>query len=46
MLEKLVKCVVRQIELDPCLFVGDTVIAEVMHVDIMLMLSTSEDHIY
>ena len=35
----------KQSELDPCLFVSDTVIA-VMYVDDILMWSTHEDHIY
>ena len=45
MVEKMGKCDMKQSELDPCLFVSDTVIA-VMYVDDILMWSTHEDHIY
>jgi hypothetical protein len=43
--EKMVNCDMVQSELDPCLFISDTVIA-VMYVDDILMWSTHEDHIY
>ena len=45
MVEKLEACDMKQSELDPCLFIGPTVIA-VMYVDDMLMWSTNTDHIY
>ena len=45
MVEKLDTCGMKQSELDPCLFIGDNVIA-VMYVDDILMWSTEEDHIY
>ena len=45
MVEKLERCGMKQSELDPCLFISDTVIA-VMYVDDMLMWSTSEEDIF
>ena len=45
MVTKLVTCGLKQSELDPCLFIDDTVIAA-MHVDDILMWSTDEDYIY
>lgn len=45
MVEKLEACGMKQSELDPCLFIGPTVIV-VMYVDDMLMWSTNTDHIY
>ena len=45
MVEKLEAAGLRQSPLDPCLFIGDTVIA-IMYVDDILMWSTNEDHIY
>jgi len=45
MVAKLTTCEMKQSELDPCLFIGDTVIA-VMYVDDILMCSTDDDYIY
>ena len=45
MVEKLESCDMRQSELDPCLFIGDTCVA-VMYVDDILLWSTDEKHIY
>ena len=45
MVEKLTRLGMIQSELDPCLFIGNTVIV-VMYVDGILMWSTPEDHIY
>ena len=45
MVKKMANCDMVQSELDPCLFISDTVIA-VMYVDDILMWSTHEDHIY
>ena len=45
MVAKLATCEMKQSELDPCLFIGDTVIA-VMYVDDILMCSTDDDYIY
>ena len=43
MVEKLEFCGLQQSKLDPCLFIGDTVIA-VMYVDDLLMWSTEDNH--
>ena len=43
MVEKLDFYCLQQSKLDPCLFIGDTVIA-VMHVDDLLMRSTKDKH--
>lgn len=45
MVEKIGNCDMRQSELDPCLFIGDTVVA-VIYVDDVLLWSTNKDHIY
>lgn len=45
MVQKLESAGLRQSELDPCLFIGDTVIA-ILYVDDVLMWSTDADHIY
>ena len=45
MVEKLSTCGMTQSDLDPCLFISDTVII-VMYVDDILMWSTNEDHIF
>ena len=44
MVEKLEFCGLKQSKLDPCLFIGDTVIA-VMYVDYILMWSTEDQNI-
>ena len=43
MVNKLEFCGLKQSKLDPCLFIGDTVIA-VMHVDNILMWSTEDQN--
>ena len=43
MVEKLVFCGLQQSKLDPCLFIGDTVIV-VMYVHDLLMWSTEDTH--
>ena len=45
MVEKLAACGMKQSELDPCLFIGNSVIT-VMYVDDILMWSPSPEHIY
>ena len=45
MVEKLSTCGMKQSDLDPCLFISDTVII-VMYVDDILMWSTNEEHIF
>ena len=45
MVEKLEACGMKQSDLDPCLFISDSVIA-VMYVDDMLMWSPDPKHIY
>ena len=43
MVEKLEFCCLQQSKLDPCLFIGDTIIA-VMYVDDILMWSIKDQH--
>ena len=43
MVEKLELCGLKQSKLDPCVFIGDTVIA-VMYVNNLLMWSTEDKH--
>ena len=45
MVAKLATCKMKQSDLDPCLFIGENVIA-VMYVDDCLMWSTDEAYIY
>ena len=43
MVEKMTQCEMKQSELDPCLFIGDTVVA-VLYVDDILMWSTDDKY--